>query len=201
MSLVLNLLIVLIPIGMGIHLFINAYRIYFKKRYEVIHNYFNEKAPNNPESCRGKISATYTIFGLALFISLVIGFPNIEAIVALLTLTVFFHQFMISRIIKKSNAIHPDSRDKSLIEKEKNKLAEINKNLVKVQILDIPGPLLLGLAIYAKYGANDPFHPLLKNEFVLMIMFIIGGMISLWGILKATKLGKQKQKVLKGEDI
>ena len=186
---------------MGIHLFINAYRIYFKKRYEVIRNYFDEKAPNNPEACRGAISATYTISGLAFFISLAIGFPSTEAIVAMCTITAFFHQFMISRTIKKSNAIYPDSRDKSIIEKEQNKLAEINKKIVKVQILDIPGPLLLGLAMYAKFGTNDPFHPLLKNEFVLMAMFIIGGMISLWGVLKATKLAKQKQKVLKGEDI
>lgn len=201
MNLVLNLLIILFPIGIGIRFFINAYRIYFKKRYEVIHNYFDEKAPNNPESCRGRISATYTISGIASFISLVIGFPNTEAIVAFLTLTVFFHQFTTSRIIKKSNAIHPDSRDKNIIQNEQNKLAEINKKLVKVQVLDLPGPLLLGLAFYAKFGTNDPFHPLLKNELVLMAMFIIGGVISLWGVLKATKLAKQKQKILKGEDI
>ena len=201
MTLVLNLLILLFPVVIGIHFFINAYQIYFKKRYELIQNYFHERSANNPESCRKEISLTYAISGLALFISLVIGFPSTQTIVALLTLTVFFHQFLISRIIKKSNAIHPDSRDKSLIEKEQNKIAELNKKIVKVQILDIPGPLLLGLAFYAKFGTNDPFHPLLKNDLVLMSMCIIGGMISLWGVLKATKLAKQKQKVLKGEDI
>ncbi|MFO1347597.1 MAG: hypothetical protein U1F12_03300 [Pseudomonadales bacterium] len=201
MNLVLILLILLLPIGLGIYFLINAYRIYFRKQYEVIHNYFDKKAPNNPESCMGSISATYTVSGLAFFMSLVIGFPNVETITTLCALTAISHQFIISRIIKKSNAIHPDSRDKSTIENEQKKLSEINKKLVKVQILDIPGPLLLGMVIYAKFGTNEPFHPLLKNELVLMAMFIVGGMISLWGILKATKLAKQKDRVLKGENI
>ena len=67
------------------------------------------------------------------------------------------------------------------------------KEMIKTAILDAPGVVLVGLALYAKFGANgEPFHPILKNELVVAGMFIVGGAIMLWGVWRSFAIVKRR---------
>jgi len=75
----------------------------------------------------------------------------------------------------------------------------LEKEMIKVSILETPGTILLGLAFYAKFAANGkPFHPLLADESVLMGMFVAGGSIALWGGLRFMMIAKRRKALENG---
>ena len=70
---------------------------------------------------------------------------------------------------------------------------EIDKKIVMVSLIDMPGSILVGLGLYAKFAANgNAFHPLLNNESTVNIMLAVGGAIMLWGAYQAIKLAREK---------
>ena len=77
-------------------------------------------------------------------------------------------------------------------EKQK-RLKAIEKEFVKIGIIDAPGTLMVGLGLYAKFAANgNAFWPLLNDDAVVNSFLLFGGAIMLWGGWQAIKLGRQR---------
>lgn len=70
---------------------------------------------------------------------------------------------------------------------------DLESKLLWVSIIDTPGAILVGLALYGKFGANgNAFHPLLNNGSVLAAMFAVGGAIMAWGTWQVITLAKRR---------
>lgn len=79
--------------------------------------------------------------------------------------------------------------DKQEIERK-----ELEKEMVKVSLIDIPGAILVGLALHAKFGSNgQPLHPILENEAVVTGMFVVGGAIMLWCMQRVIAISKRRK--------
>jgi threonine/homoserine/homoserine lactone efflux protein len=74
-----------------------------------------------------------------------------------------------------------------------NRVKEIEKEIIKVSLIDAPGSIMVGLGVYAKFAANgDAFHPLLNNPDVVTLLLVAGGSIMVWGAYKMVTLGREK---------
>ncbi len=70
---------------------------------------------------------------------------------------------------------------------------DIDKKIAMVALADMPGSILVGLGLYAKFAANgNAFHPLLNNESTVDSMLALGGAIMLWGAYQVIKLARKK---------
>ena len=77
------------------------------------------------------------------------------------------------------------------------KIRELDKAITKVALMESPGTIILGLALYAKFAAEgDAFHPLLNNPIVVDSMLGVGALIMIWGGYKIFTLNKAKAKLL-----
>ena len=75
-------------------------------------------------------------------------------------------------------------------------LKSLQKEIIRVAIIDALGTLLMGLAIYAKFASNgEPFHPILNDESVIMGMFIAGGAIMLWGVSRVIAISRRRKEL------
>ena len=83
---------------------------------------------------------------------------------------------------------------------KEQRLKEIDREIVKVGIIDAPGTILVGLGLYAKFAARgDAFHPLLNDPSVVNIMLLVGGAIMVWGAYKVVSLSREKMRLSKPE--
>ena len=83
-------------------------------------------------------------------------------------------------------------------QERQQKIKEISNKIVKIQILAAPGTILLGLALYAIFGANgDAFHPLLNNMDVVYSMLVIGVVIMVWEFLTFISLIRKRAELMK----
>jgi hypothetical protein len=74
----------------------------------------------------------------------------------------------------------------------------IDKKIMMVSIMDAPGSILVGLALYSKFATNgDAFHPLLNDPDVVNSMIVLGGVIMAWGAYKILTLSQAKRKLAK----
>jgi len=74
---------------------------------------------------------------------------------------------------------------------------DLERKLLWVTIIDTPGAILVGLALYGKFGANgNAFHPLLNNDTVLAAMFAVGGAIMAWGSWQVITIARRRAKLL-----
>ena len=73
------------------------------------------------------------------------------------------------------------------------RIQEIEKELIKVSIIDAPGTIMVGLGLYGKYGANDnAFHPLLNDPNIFHTLIAVGAAIMAWGGYKILTLSREK---------
>ena len=71
-------------------------------------------------------------------------------------------------------------------------ITQLRSRLRRVAILDAPGAILLGVALYGKFGADgEAFHPLLNDPTVTTGMAIIGGIIVAWGAAQTISITKR----------
>jgi len=83
-------------------------------------------------------------------------------------------------------------------QEKQQQLKTISKKIIKVQILGAPGTILLGLALYAIFGAEgDAFHPLLNNMDVVYSMLIIGIVIMVWEFVTFISLVRKRAELTK----
>lgn len=77
------------------------------------------------------------------------------------------------------------------------KLQEIDRKFKLISFYDLPGMIILGLAFYAKYSKSEQlFLPVLENENVIRIMFIIGVLNVLIFSSYAVYLTMQRKKLI-----
>ena len=79
---------------------------------------------------------------------------------------------------------------------KEERLNEIQKEIIKVNIIDAPACILVGLGLYGKFGANgDAFHPLLNDASTTTWMLILGGAVCVWSAFKIFSLAKEKRAI------
>ena len=82
------------------------------------------------------------------------------------------------------------------MDKKTLELKELQQETIKTTMLDIPGGMMVGLALYAKFGSNgEPFHPALNNQSVVMGLFIVGGAIMLWCSSRILSISKRRREL------
>lgn len=85
-------------------------------------------------------------------------------------------------------------------EVKQSELKALGKEMIKVGIIDAPGAILVGVALYAKFAVNgQPFHPILNNESVVMSLFLVGGAIMLWGFSKMARIAMRRSALTKNK--
>lgn len=73
------------------------------------------------------------------------------------------------------------------------RLKEINKKILTVSIIEMPGTVMLGLGLYAKFTANgNAFMPLLNDESIVNFLLVGGALIMAWGSYKVFTLSREK---------
>ncbi len=76
------------------------------------------------------------------------------------------------------------------------RMKEIDKEILKVNIIDVPGSILVGLGLYAKFVAEgDAFLPILNNQSVVYALLATGGAIMLWGGYKTFTLARERARL------
>ena len=87
---------------------------------------------------------------------------------------------------------------------KQEKAQQIKENtakFIKVQIIGSIGTILVGLALYAIFGAQgDAFHPLLNDMEVVNGMLIVGSVIMIWQYVTIIPLMKKRVALSKMED-
>ena len=79
------------------------------------------------------------------------------------------------------------------------KIEEIKKELIKIQIIGAPGMILVSLGLYGVFGARgNAFHPFPNSLENCYVVLAIGGVIALWEAIKVIELMK-KQSELNGK--
>ncbi|MGR6873136.1 hypothetical protein ACU6U9_12685 [Pseudomonas sp. HK3] len=79
---------------------------------------------------------------------------------------------------------------------KETEIKAIEKQILMVSIMDIPGVILLGLGLYAKLGTqDDAFHPLLNDPNIVTSMLVLGSAIMAWGGYKIFTLSREKDKL------
>lgn len=79
-------------------------------------------------------------------------------------------------------------------------LQALQKQLVKTVMLGMPGTLLVALALFTEMSKGAPIHPLLNNQNVVIGMFIVGGAIMFWSMLKRIGIMKRQQALRKANN-
>lgn len=80
-------------------------------------------------------------------------------------------------------------------------LKETTAKFIKVQLIGSIGTILVGLALYAIFGAQgNAFHPLLNDSDVVNGMLIVGIVIMGWQFVTIIPLMKKRIKLSKPED-
>lgn len=83
-----------------------------------------------------------------------------------------------------------------------DRMQEIEKEFLKVGIINAPGTAMVGWGVYGKFGANgDAFHPVLNDPTNTTILLIVGAAIIVWGSYKFIRLGREKSKLVKKHDL
>jgi len=81
-------------------------------------------------------------------------------------------------------------------------LKVINKKIFIINVLGLPGALLIGLSLYALFGAEgNAFHPALNNLTIVYNMLIFGIAIEAWQLYKMIPLLKKRAELSKRENI
>jgi len=77
------------------------------------------------------------------------------------------------------------------------KIAQIDKRILTARLLDIPGTVMFGLAIYARFYANgDAFISFLNTPKIVDSMFIVGAVLMCWGGYRIFKLKRERARML-----
>lgn len=76
--------------------------------------------------------------------------------------------------------------------KPEERIAELQRKIVKVSMLESPGSIMAGLGFYGKFGANgNAFHPLLNDPAVVNALLVVGVAIMILGASKIISLKRE----------
>lgn len=78
------------------------------------------------------------------------------------------------------------------------RLKEIEKEHVRIAMIDMIPMMMLGLALYARFGGDEePFLDILNNDIVVNLMFVVSIPVILWSILKVLRLTIERRRLEK----
>ena len=78
----------------------------------------------------------------------------------------------------------------------KPELDQIRKKIILLQIIDFPAAVMLGLGLYARFGADgNAFIDLLNNRNIVDTLIGVGGMMMFWVLLKMIPLFIRKSEI------
>jgi len=81
--------------------------------------------------------------------------------------------------------------------RQEKELQEIQKRMLKINILASPGAVLLGLGLYGKFGANgNAFLSVLNNPYAVNISIIAGAIVMVWEFAAVFQLLKRKAEIM-----
>ena len=75
----------------------------------------------------------------------------------------------------------------------------LRRELLNVQMLGVPGVLLIGFALYGLFEEGEPFHPFLADRERCIYMLVIGGAITIWESLKVIRISRQLARLKGGQ--
>jgi len=74
-----------------------------------------------------------------------------------------------------------------------DRIKAIDKEFLKVVVIDAPASMLVAIGLYAKFAADgDAFLPFLNNQNNVNIILGLGVGISAWCVYKIMTLGREK---------
>jgi hypothetical protein len=83
-----------------------------------------------------------------------------------------------------------------VVPEEDKEMEEMQRKIKITGMFDTIGAIMLGLGLYAKFGANgDPFHPILNNETVVVSLLVLGTTSMILGASIMFILSRRKSKL------
>jgi len=81
-------------------------------------------------------------------------------------------------------------------QKNSEAIKTLKRDLIKTQLIEFPGFVLVGLGLYGKFGAKgNAFLPILNDQSVVNIMLAIGAVTMVWGAYKTMKISSKINKL------
>lgn len=75
-------------------------------------------------------------------------------------------------------------------------LRQIQRKLVILNIIDVPGAILAGLGLYGVFGANgNAFLEILNDQNIAYAAILVGGAIMAWTFFQILTLLKRKAEI------
>ncbi len=72
----------------------------------------------------------------------------------------------------------------------------IDKELIKTQLIGAPGVIMIGLGAYGMFVAKgDGVHPAFDDMYFNYSLLCIGAVIAVWETVKITSLAKRRKKI------
>ena len=82
------------------------------------------------------------------------------------------------------------------------RIKEIEKEFVKLGLIDALPMIMIGLGLHAKFGkSSEPIFEFLKNESIVNGMFFISVPVVLWVMLKSFNLAKERKAIESNIDL
>lgn len=77
------------------------------------------------------------------------------------------------------------------------KLRELNKELIHIVLMEVPAMVLLALAFYARFAAdNEALHPLLSDSTVVNSMLTVGGILLVLSTKRVFTWARKRKEIL-----
>jgi len=81
-------------------------------------------------------------------------------------------------------------------QKNSEAIKTLKRDLIKTQLIEFPGFVLVGLGLYGKFGANgNAFLAVLNDQSVVNVMLAIGAVTMVWGAYKTMKISSKINKL------
>ena len=86
------------------------------------------------------------------------------------------------------------------MESNSEELKQVNKEIVKLNIIGFPGAMLLGFGLYGLFEKNSSsLHPLFGHERFVYLLLIAGALIEIWQFVKILPLLKKRVLLTKND--
>jgi len=83
---------------------------------------------------------------------------------------------------------------------KQHRIEKIQKEIIKVAIIDAPASLMIGVGLYAKFIEGELFLDLLNVPLVVNALLTFGGCITLWVAYKLLTLSREKAELQRRAD-
>ncbi len=83
---------------------------------------------------------------------------------------------------------------------KQRRIEQIDKQIIKLGIIDAPASVMLGLGLYATFTEGELFLDILNNELLVTGLLGVGGGIMFLVLIKLASLSLEKSKLKKAND-